>query len=58
MRDVIIVLFIVSMIPFMILRPWVGVLMWIWVSVMNPHKFAWGFAAEFPVALIAAMCTP
>ncbi|ARU56177.1 O-antigen polymerase family protein [Oleiphilus messinensis] len=29
-------------------------LTWCWVSYMVPHKLAWGFARDFPVALIIA----
>lgn len=32
-----------------LIRPWVGVLGWTWVSLMNPHVLHWRFA-ELPVA--------
>jgi probable O-glycosylation ligase (exosortase A-associated) len=38
-------------------RPWFGVLLWTWVSIMNPHRFCWGFAVEAPVAAMAAGAT-
>lgn len=38
-------------------RPWIGVLLWTWLSLMNPHRYTWGFAYDFPVAAIAAGCT-
>lgn len=38
-------------------RPWIGLLLWIWLSLMNPHRFAWGLAATAPVAAIAAGST-
>ncbi|MGQ5522097.1 putative O-glycosylation ligase, exosortase A system-associated [Chitinimonas sp. PSY-7] len=38
-------------------RPWVGVLIWTWVSIMNPHKLAFGFANNAPFAAIAAAVT-
>lgn len=38
-------------------RPWIGVLLWTWLSLLNPHRYAWGFAYDFPVAAIAAGCT-
>lgn len=57
MRDIAIVLFIFGMIPLMIIRPWIGAMMYIWISVMTPHKFAFGFAADLPVAMVAAIAT-
>ncbi|MCK7493590.1 MAG: putative O-glycosylation ligase, exosortase A system-associated [Comamonadaceae bacterium] len=38
-------------------RPWLGVLLWTWLSLMNPHRFTWGFAYTAPVAALAAVCT-
>ena len=57
MRDTIITLIIFSSLPFILKRPWIGVLMWVWVSVMNPHRLSWGFAYDFPFAAIIAATT-
>jgi putative inorganic carbon (HCO3(-)) transporter len=38
-------------------RPWVGVMLWTWLSIMNPHRYAWGIAYDAPVAAIAAAST-
>ena len=38
-------------------RPWIGVMLWTWVSIMNPHRYTYGFAYEAPVAAIAAIST-
>ena len=57
MRDLAVILFIFGMVPFMIKKPWIGVLMAIWISVMNPHRFGWGFAGEMPVFLVALAAT-
>ena len=38
-------------------RPWIGVLLWTWVSLMNPHRYAWGFAYDAPVAAVIAGAT-
>jgi len=38
-------------------RPWVGVMLWSWLSIMNPHRFAWGIAYDAPLAAIAAGAT-
>ena len=37
--------------------PWIGVLTWTWVSIMNPHRQAWGIAVDFPVAALVAGAT-
>jgi putative inorganic carbon (hco3(-)) transporter len=57
MRDIIIILFILSMLPFMIKKPWIGVMVSLWISVMNPHRFGWGFASELPVSMVASIAT-
>jgi putative inorganic carbon (hco3(-)) transporter len=37
--------------------PWAAPLTFLWVSVMNPHKLSYGFAASVPYALLAAGLT-
>src|SRR5215471_8860769 len=38
-------------------RAWLGILVWSWFSYMNPHRFAYGFAYNFPFVAIAAGVT-
>lgn len=57
MRDIAITLLILSTLPFILKRPWIGVLVWLWISVMSPHRFAFGFAYAFPFAAIIAVVT-
>jgi putative inorganic carbon (HCO3(-)) transporter len=38
-------------------RPWIGVLVWTWLSIMNPHRFTWGWAYDAPLAATAAGAT-
>jgi probable O-glycosylation ligase (exosortase A-associated) len=38
-------------------RPWIGIMTWTWVSMMNPHRFTYGFAYDMPVAAMAAAST-
>lgn len=54
MRDILIALIVFGSLPFFFKKPYIGVLMWIWVSVMNPHTQGWGFASTFPFAAIVA----
>ena len=57
MRDIAITVFIFGLIPLVMKRPWVGVLMWLWISVMNPQRYAFGFANSFPFAALIAVAT-
>lgn len=36
--------------------PWIGVMLWTWLSVMNPHRYTYGFAYNLPVAAASAAC--
>lgn len=38
-------------------RPWIGVMLWTWLSIMNPHRFGYGLAYSAPLAAAAAGCT-
>lgn len=53
MRDLGLAAFILMVLPLAAVRPFVGVLLWSWVSFMNPHRLAWGFASTLPVATLA-----
>lgn len=57
MRDILLTGFIFGSLPFILFRPWLGVAMYIWVSVMNPHRLTWGFAYEIGFASIIAAVT-
>ena len=57
MRDLLIALTIFGSLPFILVRPHFGVLMWIWVSVMNPHRLTWGFAYDFHFGQVIAVAT-
>lgn len=57
MRDIIITIIVFGSLPLTLKRPWIGVLMWVWISVMNPHRLSWGFAYSFPFAAIIAAAT-
>lgn len=54
MRDIVITLIVFGSLPFFFKKPIIGLLMWVWISVMNPHTQSWGFAATFPFAAIIA----
>lgn len=57
MRDLLILLIIATWAIAALRRPWLGMLLWTWVSVMNPHK-EFGYAAgSWPVATLAVAVT-
>jgi probable O-glycosylation ligase (exosortase A-associated) len=56
-RDLIVILIVVIGALLALRRPQVGVLLWTWVSIMNPHRYTWGFAYSAPVAAVAAGST-
>jgi putative inorganic carbon (HCO3(-)) transporter len=56
-RDLLLAAFLFGSIPFILRRPAVGVILWIWVSVMNPHRLAWGFAYDYSFAQLIAIAT-
>ena len=57
MRDILITILIFGSLPFILKEPAIGGLMWVWVSVMNPHTQGWGFATHMPFAFIIAIAT-
>jgi probable O-glycosylation ligase (exosortase A-associated) len=57
MRDIAVTLLILGTIPLILRYPWIGVLVFAWVSIFNPHRFAFGFAYDFPFAMIIGVVT-
>ncbi|GGC97101.1 putative O-glycosylation ligase, exosortase A system-associated [Undibacterium terreum] len=57
MRDIALFVLIFSLLPFVFTRPFLGVLMFIWVSLMNPHRLTYGAAYDFPFAALIVVIT-
>lgn len=57
MRDIAVMSIVLMLAVVALRRPWIGVMLWLWVSLMNPHRFTYGFAYDAPVAMIAALAT-
>lgn len=38
-------------------RPWIGMLIWGWLALLNPHRDLWGFASTLPYNMIIAAAT-
>jgi probable O-glycosylation ligase (exosortase A-associated) len=56
-RDLVVSGVILGLLPVVLRRPEVGILLWTWIGLMNPHKMAWGFARDIPWAFIVAVVT-
>lgn len=57
MRDLVILAATVWLAFSALKRPWIGILGWTWLSLMNPHRLAYGFAVTMPVAAIVGGAT-
>lgn len=55
MRDLALVIVFFSLVPLAVKHTWIAVNLWTWLSVMNPHRLAWGFAYSMPFAMMAAL---
>lgn len=53
MRDLLLLAIIVVGVLIALRRPWIGVLVWTWISIMNPHAYTWRLAT-MPVAATMA----
>jgi probable O-glycosylation ligase (exosortase A-associated) len=57
MRDLFVTGVIFGLLPFVFGRPWIGILLWSWLGYMNPHRLAYGFAFDFPFAMVVGVVT-
>lgn len=57
MRDLLLALIVFGSVPFTFVRPYVGVLVFTWFSLMNPHRMTFGFALSLRSALVIGATT-
>lgn len=57
MRDIVVALVMFGWMPFAVFKPQIGVILWSWISHMNPHQQAYGFAVSFQFLDIVALLT-
>jgi putative inorganic carbon (hco3(-)) transporter len=57
MRDILLFCIVLGSLPFILMRPQVGIIMWSWLGYMNPHRLTFGFAYAFPFSQIVAIVT-
>lgn len=56
-RDLVLLTIVVVAAGFALRRPWIGVMLWTWLSLMNPHQYFGYKTATMPMAQIAAVAT-
>lgn len=56
-RSLAVFLAVFSTLPLALVFPFVGVLLWAWISFMNPHREAFGLAFDFPFNFYIAVTT-
>src|SRR3546814_13159344 len=57
MRDLLLALIVFGSVPFTLVRPYVGILFFYWLSLMNPHRMTWGFAYDLRSSLLVGSVT-
>ena len=57
MRDYVLTVLVFALLPVCLVRPWLGILAWFWIGLMNPHRLTWGFAYTMPFAMLVGVAT-
>ena len=57
MRDIVLLVMLIATVPYILRKPWIGIIAWVVVSVMNPHRMTYGFAYNMPVAQVIVVAT-
>lgn len=57
MRDLVLLLFVAGTLPMALVRPIIGLLLWMMFSYLNPHRLTWGFASGLPWVMLIAVVT-
>ncbi len=57
MRDVAVTLIVFGVLPYIVMRPHIGVYAWSWIGYMSPHRLGWGFATNLPFAALIGAVT-
>lgn len=57
MRSILLAVVFFGILPGAVIWPEVGVMLWTWLSYMNPHKMTYGFARNPPLTQLVALVT-
>ena len=55
MRDILLIAIVTAGCLASLRRPWIGIMLWTWLSIMNPHRYTYGIAYSAPLAAAAAV---
>lgn len=54
MRDILLAVVMLGLLPVCLFRPWIGILVWTWIGLMNPHRLSWELS-NLPFAMVVAL---
>lgn len=57
MRDLILAAVLGVLLPLGLWHPWIGVMLWCWVSLMSPHRMTYDFMYDAPVSMLTGVVT-
>lgn len=57
MRALLLFLIVIGSLPVILMKPHIGILMWSWISYMNPHRISWGITDNMQLAQIIGITT-
>jgi probable O-glycosylation ligase (exosortase A-associated) len=57
MRGLILTLIVFGAVPWMFYYPFLGLMFWVGLGYLNPHRMIWGFARDLPFVQVAAIVT-
>jgi putative inorganic carbon (HCO3(-)) transporter len=55
MRSLFLSITILALLPAAFMHPFLGVMLWSWISFMSPHRLTWGIGDTIPFALIVGL---
>ncbi|MBI5256406.1 MAG: putative O-glycosylation ligase, exosortase A system-associated [Burkholderiales bacterium] len=57
MRDIVLTLVVMGLLPFILRSPVIGAYAWAWLGMMNPNRAVFGFARSLPFSQVVAIAT-
>ena len=54
LRDIVLMVAVYGSLPFILRKPFIGILVWYWLSLMNPHRISWTLTHQ-PFAQLVAL---
>ena len=57
MRSLLLIMFVLGTLPMAFVEPFIGLLLWVLFSDMNPYRFTWGLAASIHWVYLIALVT-